>query len=219
VTIDNIVTQRRASSRSAIQQTFSGGLISADLQTELVRKSIHMLIAVVPLVANAVGAGVALSFLAAGTVFYAYAESLRKRGGSVFVVSRLTVLAARDRDAETFVLGPVTLGLGAMLALILYPAPAASIAIYALAFGDGLASLAGKAIGTLEIRGTGGKTVEGSLVGFTAVFVVAFLIIGEPWMAFVVAAAAAIIELIPAGDADNIILPTFVGLIAAQLPL
>ncbi len=219
MTINNIVAQGRASSRSAVRQTFPGGGIAAELQTELVRKSIHMLIAVVPLVASVVGAGVALSLLAAGTIFYAYAESLRRRGSPVFLVSQLTVLAARERDAETFVLGPITLGLGAMLALILYPAPAASIAIYALAFGDGLASVAGKAFGALHIPGTGGKTLEGSLVGFTAVFVIAVTITGAPWMALIIAAAAAMIELIPAGDADNIILPTFVGLIAGQLPL
>lgn len=218
MTINNVVTQRQSTPRSTWSQFLPGAAIAQDLQTELIRKSLHMLIAVVPLIANVVGAAGALTILAAGTIFYTYAETLRKRGGSVFIVSRVTVLAARSRDAG-FVLGPITLGLGAMLALILYPAPAASIAIYALAFGDGLSSLAGKAFGSIRIPGTGGKTLEGSLVGFGAVFAVAIAVTGVPWIAFVIAGAAMAIELIPAADADNIILPTFVGLIASQLPL
>ena len=60
------------------------------------------------------------------------------------VVSGLTVAAARPGDAG-FVLGPATLGLGAMLALLLYPLPASAIAIYALAFGDAAASVVGMA--------------------------------------------------------------------------
>jgi dolichol kinase len=212
VTINNVLSRRQSSARSVFQ-------ITPDLQTELIRKSLHMLIALIPAIATVIGASGALTMLAAGTVFYTYAETLRKRGGSVFIVSRVTMLAARPRDAERFVLGPVTLGLGAMLALILYPAPAASLAIYALAFGDGLASLAGKAFGSIRIPGTRGKTLEGFAVGFAAVFVIALAFYSNPWFALTVAGAAALIELIPAGDADNIILPTFVGLLASQIPM
>ena len=59
--------------------------------------------------------------LAAGIIVYATCESLRMSGREVPVISRVTALAARRRDAGKFVLGPITLGLGAMLALMLYP--------------------------------------------------------------------------------------------------
>lgn len=216
--IENLAAQQQTGTRPLLRSLVPTGSLSPALQTELVRKSLHMLIAVVPLLASAIGSGPALSFLAAGTLFYTYAESLRGRGGSVFIVSRVTVLASRERDSG-FVLGPVTLGIGAMLALLLYPAPAASLAIYALAFGDGLSSLVGRSLGTVRIPGTGGKTLEGSLAGFAAVFAVAVAVSGVVWVAFVVALAAMLIELLPAGDADNIVLPTFVGLVATQLPI
>jgi phytol kinase len=91
-------------------------------------------------------------------------------GYSVPIVSKVTALAARRRDGDRFVLGPITLGLGALLSLLLYPNPAASIAIYALAFGDGLSSLVGKSFGSVRIPFTGGKSLEGSLTCMVAVF-------------------------------------------------
>ncbi len=110
------------------------------LQGEIVRKSLHLLIALVPFLAS-VSVPVTLSVLAAGTLFYTFAEASRRRGNPIFVVSDLTLIASREKDMGRFVLGPITLGLGAMLALILYPEPAASIAVFALAFGDGFAFL------------------------------------------------------------------------------
>jgi dolichol kinase len=45
-----------------------------------------------------------------------------------------------------------------MLSLLLYPDPAASIAIYALAFGDGLASLVGKLVGRIRPASLWGRS-------------------------------------------------------------
>ncbi|MFW6234417.1 MAG: hypothetical protein ACOC4I_03465, partial [Spirochaetota bacterium] len=47
------------------------GSVPADIRTELVRKSIHMIIAFVPLLARTVGTVPTMSLLALGTVFYA----------------------------------------------------------------------------------------------------------------------------------------------------
>jgi dolichol kinase len=118
----------------------------ARVQGEFVRKSLHLLIAIVPILASA-NLPATLALLAFGTLFYAFAESSRRHGNPILVVSDLTLIASRDRDKTGFVLGPVTLGLGAMISLLLYPEPAASIAIYALAFGDGLAALVGRVVG------------------------------------------------------------------------
>ncbi|MDR1099977.1 MAG: hypothetical protein LBL28_05785, partial [Treponema sp.] len=105
-----------------------------ELKTELVRKSIHFLIALSPSMA-AVSRPFTVLFLIIGTLGYTYMETLRLLGIKVPIISSLTSMASRSRDIGHFVIGPVTLGLGALLALLLYPAPAASIAIYALAFG------------------------------------------------------------------------------------
>ncbi|CAI8006422.1 hypothetical protein GBAR_LOCUS4711 [Geodia barretti] len=126
---------------------------------ELIRKAIHLLVALVPPLAS-VHLPLTMGLLMAGTLFYTAAEGMRLAGLRVAVVSGLTVAAARPRDTG-FVLGPVTLGLGAMLALLLYPLPASAIAIYALAFGDAAASLIGMAFAGWRMPLNRNKTVAG----------------------------------------------------------
>jgi phytol kinase len=192
-------------------------IITVDrIQTEFVRKSLHLLIAFVPVLA-AVNLPATLSLLAAGTIFYAMAETSRLRGMPVPVVSDLTLLASRVRDRNGFVLGPITLGIGAMLSLLLYPSPAAAIAIYALAFGDGFASLVGTVARGPRIPLLRGKTWSGSLACFAAVFIMALRVTSRPVDALIIAASATILEVIPTGNFDNVILPFGVGMIATQV--
>jgi phytol kinase len=203
---------------TAVQRENQHGFLSfsEEIRTEILRKGIHLLIAFVPGIAQ-FNLGLAVGLLSAGVLFYAACESLRMEGILVPVVSKVTSLAARRRDGDRFVLGPITLGLGALLSLLLYPNPAASIAIYALAFGDGLSSLVGKAFGSLRIPFTGGKSVEGSLTCMAAVFVAAYAVTGNAPRSLVIAAAAMVIEAIPTKDFDNIFLPVSVGAIATLL--
>jgi dolichol kinase len=181
-----------------------------EIKTELVRKSIHFLIALSPSMA-ALNRPLTVVLLMVGTLFYAVMESLRLSGFEVPLVSSLTSIASRPRDKERFVLGPVTLGLGALLALLLYPSPAASISIYALAFGDGFASLIGKTFGKHRPDFMLGKSIEGSLACFGAVFVTAYGISRSFKTAFLAAVTAAMVEALPLGDYDNIALPISVG--------
>jgi dolichol kinase len=185
--------------------------LSQDLQTELIRKSIHFLIALAPSIAS-LDRAFAVFLLASGTLVYAVAETARLGGVSIPLVSSLTAAASRDRDKGRFVLGPVTLGLGAMLALLLYPDPAASIAIYALAFGDGAASMVGKLFGRTRPSFLMGKSLEGSLACFVAVFVAAYRVQPDVRIAFFAAVAAAFTEALPLEDLDNIAIPVSVGL-------
>ena len=191
--------------------------LSQEIETELVRKSLHMLIALVPSIAAVFGVGITLAVLASGTLFYAYCETMRLAGHSVAVVSTVTSMASRQRDIGRFALGPVTLGLGAMAALLLYPNPAASLAIYALAFGDGFASLFGKVFGRTTIPGSGGKTLEGTIACFSAIYLAGFILTGRPVESAAVAAAGAMLELAPSNDLDNLILPIGTGLLATVL--
>jgi dolichol kinase len=181
-----------------------------DIRTELIRKSIHFLIALAPSLAS-LNRGFTIAALAAGTMVYAYAESLRLTGARVPVISAVTTVAARDRDRGRFVLGPITLGLGAMLSLLLYPDPAASIAVYALAFGDGLASLVGKLVGRIRPAFLLGKSLEGSMACFIAVAFAAYKVSGNIHTAFLAATVATFIEALPLEDYDNIALPLSVG--------
>ena len=196
---------------------YSFAALFARFQGEIVRKSLHFLIALVPLLASVNLPGT-LGLLAAGTLFYAFAESSRLHGVPIPLVSELTMIASRAGKTG-FELGPVTLGLGAMLSLLLYPLPAASIAVYALAFGDGIASLAGTIVRGPRIPFFGGKTISGSFACFVAVFVATLSVTQRPVQAFILAAAGAILEAIPAGNFDNIILPVGVGFLASRLAL
>jgi len=182
-----------------------------ELKTEIVRKAIHFLIAFTPSMA-AVNRPLTVLFLMAGTLGYTYMEYLRLNGVKIPVFSSLNRMASRPRDAGRFVMGPVTLGLGALIALLLYPSPVASIAIYALAFGDGFASLAGKFLGKWRPAFLYGKSVEGSLACFTATLISAYAVSGSMRIALTAAFTAMIVEALPIGDYDNLLLPVTVGM-------
>lgn len=195
-----------------------GATVSADeLEREALRKAIHMLIAVVPVLTGMVGATVTLALLAAGTLFYTYTEIVRSTGHEVLFISRVTSFASRERDRGGITHGPITLAIGAMLALLLYPEPIAAIAIYALAFGDGFASLTGKLFGIHELPGTGGKTVEGSSACLVAVTVSTFAVSGMLRESLLVGIVAMFVEMLPTHDFDNLVLPVGVGLVATAL--
>jgi dolichol kinase len=199
---------------SEVSTNAIGTLRFGELKTEIVRKSIHFLIALSPVMAG-VNRPVTMILLALGTLCYAYLESLRCAGVEVPLFSSLTAMASRTRDRGRFVLGPVTLGLGALLALLWYPSPAASIAIYALAFGDGLASLVGKLFGQIRPAFLRGKSLEGSLACFSAVLISAYHVSHSHKTALIAAAAATIVELLPLEDYDNLAIPIAVGFIAS----
>ena len=182
-------------------------------QIEVFRKAIHVAIAAVPSIA-AIDVLFAGGLLMAGIAIYVAAEQARIAGTRVALISDITVLALRERDRQGFVLGPVTLGLGAMLALLLYPEPAASVAIYALAFGDSAASVVGTTIGRLKIPFTGGKSVAGSLACFLAVLAVTLRVTGNLNASLAIAAAAALLEAAPTRDYDNLLIPVGAGLVA-----
>ncbi|MDR3138433.1 MAG: phosphatidate cytidylyltransferase [Treponema sp.] len=186
-----------------------------ELKTEIIRKMIHFLIALCPGMA-AINRPFTVVILMAGTLIYTYMEALRFIGVEVPLISEVTDMASRSRDKGRFVLGPITLGIGALLALLLYPSPAASIAIYALAFGDGLAGLVGKLFGRIRPAFLCGKSIEGSAACFLAVLFIAYQISGNYFTALIAAATATLVEALPLEDYDNLALPLIVGL-AVQL--
>ena len=156
---------------------------------------------------------VTVSLLCGGILFYVVNETARITGVSAGAVSCITRAACRPLEEMGFVWGPVTLGIGAMAALLYYPNPAGTMAIYALAFGDGVASLAGRLWGRHPRPYLGGKTLIGSAACFAAVFTVAALYLGDFLGVLLTALVATILELIPAGDLDNIIIPLGTGLV------
>jgi len=184
----------------------------AEAKAETVRKSLHFLIALSPGMA-AISLPFTVLSLFAGVLAYASMELLRFYGVKVPVVSALTRISSRERDVGRFVFGPVTLGIGAMLALLLFPLPAATAGIFALAFGDGFASLAGRLFGRIRPAFLFGKSLEGSAACFVATGLSVYLISQNHMVALAAAFVATALEALPLEDYDNLVLPLAVGLV------
>ena len=186
------------------------------LYKEIFRKSIHLCSAFVPLMMKYFyKTTIVLLLLAA--VLYSLTQFLFLRGIRVPVVSDITDMAARERDRGKFVLGPLTLVLGIAASALLWQPQAAAAGIFALAFGDGLASLAGKFWGNLHIPYSGGKTCAGSLMCLTAIFVSSFLTLGNAGSALCLALCGMFLEVLPLKDFDNLLIPISLGALAQFL--
>ncbi len=183
------------------------------IRKELVRKSIHLATAFIPFFLEHFRVLV-LAGLFLVLAMYCIAEFLRMRGKNIILFSFLTEAAARKRDENHFVLGPVTLALGVLLTAFFYDTTPAAVAIYALAFGDGLASLAGKLFGKHLIPFSSGKTLEGSVTCFVAIFFSTLFVTKSVSTSLLIAAAGTVIEVIPIRDFDNIIIPVVIGFIS-----
>jgi dolichol kinase len=181
------------------------------LKTELVRKGLHFLIALVPFIAS-INECLAIILLYVGTILYIILETLRLHGVNIPFISSITQIASRPRDKGRFVLGPVTLALGAVVSLVFFPHRAAEIAVFALAFGDGASGIFGRAFGTMRPRFLLGKSVEGCFSCFTAVFIATALISGDAFTSCVAALTAMCVEALPLRDWDNLAFPIAVGL-------
>ena len=184
-----------------------------EIRTELFRKGIHMMVALVPAAAS-INVSITLVLLAAAVIVYSISETSRLNGRAIAMISGITVAAARKRDAGGIVFGPVTLAVGAMLALMLYPSTEAAVAIYALAFGDSAASLVGKFFGRVRIPGFGNKTLEGSFACAAAVFISTYAVTDNVSASISVAVSATLIELVPIKDLDNLLIPVGTGITA-----
>jgi len=185
------------------------------IRNEFARKLIHVSIALVPTLANW-NLVFTVIFLSTGILFYVVNETGRISGRRSGLISQMTALVSRPVE-QGFVWGPVTLGLGALAALLYYPNPASTVAIYALAFGDGIASIAGKLLAHRAGVKIGDKTLIGSVFCFFAVLISALAVLRDFRLAVIAAVTATILELLPVRDADNLIIPLGTGLVLTLL--
>jgi len=187
-----------------------------DLQKELFRKTIHMGTAFVPIMLHFFHS-FTLTALSVTGLAYIVAEKMRMSGREVPLISDITAAAARRRDENKFVLGPVTLVAGIIAAALLWNEKAAAVGILALAFGDGLASLVGKAFGRIRIPFTFGKTAAGSLACFGAIFCTTFFVSQNCLLSLIIAFCGMAVEVLPLKDLDNVLIPILLGGVAQYL--
>ena len=127
------------------------------------------------------------------------------------IVSKITMNTASNSELGEFVTAPIFFGVGILLALVLFPAPASSAAIAIFALGDSTASIFGKIPYLKTSRSSDGKSLEGSIAGFIFASLGAMFYI-NPLGAMFGAAIAMIIEYLPLPFNDNLTIPIFTGL-------
>jgi len=199
---------------TGLRKEFNIGKMSialGELKAELIRKAVHILIAMVPALAEMNRSNTVL-LLMGGVLFYTWAESMRFLGFTLPFISSFTGAVLRKREQGRFALGPVTLGLGALMALLLFPSNVAAAAIYALAFGDSAAGLVGRFLGRMRPAFLAGKSLEGSLACFVSAFLAGFMVFQEWKIAIAVGLGAAFADALPVKDFDNLLLPLTAGL-------
>ncbi len=183
---------------------------------ELFRKSIHICSSFIPFFLKLAYWPV-ITLLVFALIIYSVSEILRSKNIEIPLISKVTEIAARKRDENRFVLGPVTLVCGIIAAALLLPLDCARVGIFALSFGDGLASLMGKLFGKITIPGAHGKTAAGSLTCFFAVFITTFCCCQNCLISLITALCAMFIEILPLADFDNLIIPPAIGFIFSIL--
>jgi phytol kinase len=190
--------------------------ISYELKKEFFRKTIHMLASFVPyfyyLYQNLVNV-----ILLIISLLYLISEILRAKEIHIPVIYQITKIAARSRDEGRIILGPITMVLGIFLSLTFFNYRIAVISIFALSFGDGVASLFGKIIGGWKIPFTFGKTFSGTGGCFFVLSVVYISCGLNISQAVILALAASVIEAFPTGDYDNLLVSVLTGFIAYKI--
>jgi len=183
--------------------------ISFSWMQEFRRKGVHFGAVLVPVFAG-INFSITLNLLMAITVLFIFSELLRLNGVSLPVISLITRLCIRTREQRLFTIAPVTLSLGIMFSLLLFPKLIASVVIIIVAFSDSIATVIGRYYGRVKIPYNHGKSVEGSIAFLVAAFIcsIFYLPLG---IALIVSFVSCIIESLPI-KFDNISIPLGTGL-------
>ena len=183
--------------------------ISFSWMQEFRRKGVHFGAVLVPFFAG-INFSITLNLLMAITALFMFSELLRLNGASFPVISFITRLCIRTREQRRFTIAPVTLSLGIIFSLLLFPKLIAGVVITIAAFSDSIATVIGRFYGRLKIPYNHGKSVEGSIAFLVSAFIcsIFYLPLG---IALIVSLVSCIIESLPI-EFDNISIPLGTGL-------
>ena len=188
----------------------------AAMRHEAFRKAVHSCSIAVPVLA-AWSRSFTLWLIGVVTLLYAVSEAMRLMGVAVPVFSGVTWRAMRPAEPRGVVTGPFFFGVGIFLTVALFEPAAATVGVLVLAIGDSAASLVGRAFGSTTLPYNPGKTLMGSLSLFAVGVLVAIFFVPVPW-ALLVGAVASLVESLPLGPYDNLMLPlATAGVVAAAL--
>ncbi len=184
---------------------------------EIFRKGVHICAVTVPLIA-AWSWPFALWLVGGVTLLFLGSELARLWGTAAPLLSTVTWRAMRPSEARGIAMGPVLFGAGIWLTLLVFPPKAAAAGILILAAGDTAASLMGRAFGQTVLPHNPGKTMLGSLSLFAVGVIIAIFYVPLPW-AILVGAVATLVESLPVGAYDNLLLPLSVAAVISGVRL
>jgi len=142
-------------------------------------------------------------------------EWARLNGIGFPALGYITRLCVRTGERRRFAFAPVTLALGILLSLMLFPALIASITIAILACADSMATIVGKFYGKIRIPYNHKKSLEGSAAFLIIAFICAAIYLPLK-TALIVSLVSCIIESLPVKH-DNISIPLGTGLFLGLL--
>ncbi len=184
------------------------------LRTELQRRGIHAMAFAWPFLARWSFAG-AIALLLAAMLVYGASEYFRLNGLRVPLVSAVTRRTLRPREARRFAAAPISLGIG-VIACLYFPHPIPSIAIGIVALGDSVAGLVGQFLGRVPLFHNPMKTVEGTGASFLVSLALCAYFMPLPEAALT-ACFAALLESLPLGDLDNVVVPVATAAVCMAL--
>lgn len=171
------------------------------------RKLIHGCALLVPILTEVTSKTIVLTALCIIVVVYAVEEALRLKGRRVPVITSFTLRMSRQEETGRFIVRPVYLAAGVILALLLFPPKIAYASIGIVAVGDPAAAYVGGKFGRIHIRPN--KTFEGLIAGLVLAFLLASIIV-YPVAALAGASGAMLMELLDVPD-DNLTMPVAAG--------
>ena len=137
------------------------------------------------------------------------AELRRLEGRELSYISAITRHAASQSELNGFAAAPLYFAFGILFTLLVFPHPASYAAIAMFCLGDSVASLFGGLIST-SLPFNKGKTWEGSVAGFFFAFLAGTFFV-HPLFAFIGAAIAMTVEVLPLPVNDNVLVPLVTG--------
>ena len=177
---------------------------------ELFRKFIHIFGAGIPFLTKVIDKNYVLTFLTIIIIFYLISEFLRHHGLSTLFISKITKRAQRLIETRNIIFGPVLLGIGIILTLLLFDYNIYTPSILVVSISDTLSAIIGAKIGKHQLQHLKNSSVEGSLAFFFSSFIILFFY--YPFNISIIGAFfSTLIEIIPIYNLDNLAIPLGTG--------
>jgi phosphoserine phosphatase len=179
--------------------------------SDFVREGIHACGIFMPVIASLIGVPAVGALIVIIAAVYSVSELWRLEGKNLPLISSITRHAASQSELNGFAAAPLYFAGGILFTLVVFPHPASYAAIAIFCLGDSTASLFGGRIST-SLPFNKAKTWEGSLTGLFFAFLAGLLFLpSKPLLAFIGAAIAMTVEVLPLPVNDNVLVPIITG--------